>query len=365
MPKPRAKKKAHAKTVRESLKHHFIPHEGNNYHPHIFHSKRTIFYSFFFIAIKVFVIGYAALLPIQAYMAPDVLTAQANKILALTNDVRAKDGLHALDRAALLDRSAEARASDMAENGYFSHTGPNGHTLGYFMKLTDHRYVNTGENLALGFLTAEEVVDAWVKSPSHYANLVDADFKEFGIGIGEGMYEGGATIFIAEHFGDPISLETQARAAPETDTKETPRVALSQQQAQKTVYTPTPTTSVEGSLTDSNIPPSAPAVVEIAQVATATGIVAGASNSESSSADEWTNAGSTMSSPLEKYVHAKSWFAGFFTVFSVSRWVYMAFLTFFAAALMLSLAIEFRKHHPHAVMKAVGLIGLLVVLWRF
>jgi len=366
MPRPHEKKKAHTKTVRASLKHHFIPHKGNNYHPHIFHSKRAIFYSVFFIAIKVFVVGYAVFLPSQAYMAPDVLTAQASRILALTNDLRTEKGLHTLMRATPLDTSASARTLDMVEKGYFSHTGPDGHTLSYFMKLTGHKYITAGENLALGFKTADEVVDAWVKSPTHYENLIDPNFKEFGIGIGEGAYNGADTIFIAEHFGEPISSEaTSTPVATTTGTKEASRVALAPRQAQIVVPIPTLTPPVSGSLADSSIPSSTLAMDEIVQASTATGIVAGVSDRESPFVDEWTNDGTNVSSPWEKYAHAKSWFAGFFTVFSVSHWVYMAFLFFFVAALMLSLAIEFRKHHPHAVMKAAGLIGLLFVLWKF
>jgi hypothetical protein len=84
---------------------------------------------------------------------------------------------------------------------------------------------------------------------------------------------------------------------------------------------------------------------------------------EIATADEWMNAG-TRPSPLDTYVHAKSWFDGFFTVFSVSSWTYAAFLNFFAGALAFSLAIEFRRHYPNAVMKAAELIALLLVLWK-
>lgn len=378
MTKSRLKKKGHARTVRESLKHHFVPHAENNYHPQIFHSKRAIFYSLFFIAIKAFVIGFSVFLPFEAYMASDVLTAQANKILALTNDVRVKEGIPTLDRVVLLDQTASARALDMAENGYFSHAGPDGHTFAYFMKATNHRYVTSGENLAMGFQTANEVVDAWIKSPGHYENLIEPEFKEFGIGISEGVYDGASTIFIAEHFGDLISLQKESvPTTTDTGAKEYVQVASAPQQTPTTVtatmviplkeapsVSPTALTQVADALP--TIVSSTPIVIETHGGSTGTvlGVAAiDTSDHEPPPIRHTINAG--IASPLVRYSQAKSWFSGFTTVFSVSSWVYAAFLIFFAAALAFSLMLEFRKHHPHAIARAVGMIGLLFVLWKF
>jgi uncharacterized protein YkwD len=334
-----------------SLKRHFIPHEGNHYHPHIFHTKRAIFYSGFFVAIKIFVIVYAVTLPVQAYTAPDVLAAQAEKILALTNGVRKNGGTAPLARAEILDRTAGARSSDMAENGYFGHSGPNGHTLGYFMKQTGGRYVETGENLAEGFSTAEDVVAAWTKSPSHYANLIASDFDDFGIGISEGIYEGSPTIFIAEHFGEKVKVkgpdsEVGSREGIGAKPSNGGTPSLSAEAGQRA------TSTTEGNATSTMIE--------------TTGTVLGiTSENVGSASPSLSNAGTTRSAPLDRYVFAKSWFSGVVSVFSASRWIYLASLVFFAAALSLSLAIEFRRHHPHAVLKAAGLMALLILLLRF
>src|SRR5512133_226901 len=99
-------------SIKHALKHHFIPHKGNNYHPHVLHLKRAIFYGSFLTAIKAFAIAFAVLLPTEAFLAPDVLAAQGQKIIELTNSVRREQGLTELDKNAVLIRSATMKAED-------------------------------------------------------------------------------------------------------------------------------------------------------------------------------------------------------------------------------------------------------------
>lgn len=338
------RKKMRAKSLKGRMKDHFLPHVGNDYHPHVFHMKRVIGYSAFFVLIKIALIGYAVGLPFAAYTAPDILTAQANKILALTNDHRKMNGLTELVRADALDRSASARTLDMANKGYFSHNGPEGHTFAYFMKMTDGRYVTGGENLAEGFQTAEEIVDAWEKSPTHEANLIDPNFKESGVGISEGEYNGHPTIFVTEHFGVPLSVITNL-----TDTQSTKTVTKYQSNTLSEVA-------------------ASPSLQELEKQTTSSTAVAGISESikiENEPSISLTNAELIKSNPWHAYLFAKSWFSGTINVFSTAGWIYIGCFIFLAFALILSLSIEFRKHHPQAVLKAVGMITLLVVLWRW
>jgi hypothetical protein len=80
---------------------------------------------------------------------------------------------------------------------------------------------------------------------------------------------------------------------------------------------------------------------------------------------EWVHPKIVSPSPWQKYTNAKSWFSGFISVFSVSSWVFLTFLLFFAGALTLSLILEVKKLHWHVLPKASLLIALLFVLWRF
>ncbi|MFA5129651.1 MAG: CAP domain-containing protein [Patescibacteria group bacterium] len=471
-------------SIKHALKQHFIPHEGNNFHPHFLHFKRAVFYSAFFIAIKAFLVIVAVGLPIQAYLAPDVLAGQTNKIMALTNNVRKGKGLPVLREASVLDTTAYQKAADMAENGYFSHTGPNGHTLSYFLKNAGYKYSTAGENLAMGFSDAESVMSAWMKSPTHYANLIDPDFQEFGVGIEEGLYDGTDTVFVAQHFGRPlvsapvapsveIASANQNAGAPKIVAKPasapsvapakkpTAPVAIAKaepkaevQSPQSVDFSPILTSSIIASnatttiqqlnnpaiqQSSSTIPSNASTTVLAAiqppfiyqrdmsyvrwsdiqggktgldihlvvlgnissadvsveghvihlafdsqqqayigslilpqksdalfrTVVSPTVTIKTADGSAYTDAIDWENPKIVSASPWQTYMQAKGWFSVVPSVFSISHWVYFAFLVLFSLALAVSIFIKIHKHHPHVILQTLGLIGLLAVMWKF
>lgn len=191
----------HVRRAHRTLKKYFIPHKGNKYHPHALHTKHTLLYAVLFTILKVVLIIVAVLVPAEAFIAPDVLADQAVKIIARTNQVRVEQGLPELKVSSLLVRSANAKAMDMGQKEYFSHVSPDGHRLGYFLARAGYPYIEAGENLAMGFSDADGAMNGWMKSPTHYANLVDAQFHDFGVGIEGGIYQGKPTVFVAQHFG--------------------------------------------------------------------------------------------------------------------------------------------------------------------
>ncbi|MBT3369059.1 MAG: hypothetical protein HN416_18090, partial [Nitrospina sp.] len=84
---------------------------------------------------------------------------------------------------------------------YFSHISPENKNVASFLREVGYDYKVAGENLAMGFTTAEEVVQAWKDSPTHYANIIDGEFNDFGIGIETGKYNKIPTVYVAAHFG--------------------------------------------------------------------------------------------------------------------------------------------------------------------
>lgn len=208
------KKRTHLATLARTLKHHFVPHAGNDYHPHALRTKWALVYGGALLATKALVVVYALALPVTAFLAPDVLAGQQAKIITLSNAVREEKGLPPLALASKLTNSAQSKADDMAANGYFSHQSPAGHGLSFFLGKADYKYSSAGENLAMGFSDAAAVVDGWVRSPKHYANLVDPDFQQFGVGVEEGEYGGKPTVFVAQHFGTPLALAPDAPQLP-------------------------------------------------------------------------------------------------------------------------------------------------------
>ena len=196
----------HPLIMKRICQKYFIPHAGNNYNPHVLHTKRALFYGALFLSMKLILALMVLALPLEVYVLPDVLALEQKRIVEMTNSVRADLGLKKLAVAPTLDKSAQAKANDMATNEYFSHTSPSGKTVRDFMRQAGYRYSVAGENLAMGFTTAEDVVNAWIQSPTHYANLVDTDYADFGIGLESGVYAGEQTVFVAEHFGSPSAL---------------------------------------------------------------------------------------------------------------------------------------------------------------
>lgn len=121
--------------------------------------------------------------PSQAPQATEAsASVEVQQVLKETNAYRAENGLAPLALHQSLTKVAQQKATDMAKNRYFSHTSP---TLGSpfdQMKAAGISYRRAAENIAMGQRSAEEVVDAWMKSPGHRANILDRNLTHIGIG---------------------------------------------------------------------------------------------------------------------------------------------------------------------------------------
>lgn len=183
------------------LRDYFIPNKYNNYRPKALKPKRLFFYGISALIMKIIVIATVSALPLVAFFSPDYVSQEAKKIVVLTNELRQSLNLNLLQENTQLTQSAIWKAQDMAVKQYFAHMGPDGMKLTNWLNKSNYDYKFGGENLAMGFSNAEDVMSAWYKSPSHYNNIIDPDFNEIGVGISTGMYNNMETIFIAQHFG--------------------------------------------------------------------------------------------------------------------------------------------------------------------
>lgn len=105
-----------------------------------------------------------------------------NKVLDLTNQFRAQNGLGALKLNSELNAAAQNHSQDMAVNDYFSHTGKNGSQPWDRAKVVGYEAQTMGENIAAGYNTPEAVVQGWIDSPGHRANLLNSKYTELGVG---------------------------------------------------------------------------------------------------------------------------------------------------------------------------------------
>jgi len=126
-------------------------------------------------------------------------------VVTLTNNERQALAEPPLSRNQILDRAATLKAEDMAANGYFAHNSPDGVTPWHWFQEVGYVYAHAGENLAVYFSDSDEVVKAWMNSPTHRANIVNATYQEIGIGTSKGRYQGHDTVFVVQLFGTPAA----------------------------------------------------------------------------------------------------------------------------------------------------------------
>ena len=105
-----------------------------------------------------------------------------------------------------LNEIAERRLKDMFEKQYFAHNSPTGENAGSLAKEIDYKYIATGENIARGsFENDQELVQAWMDSPGHRANILNQSFTEIGVAVDKGAWEGRETWIGVQIFGKPLS----------------------------------------------------------------------------------------------------------------------------------------------------------------
>ncbi len=124
-------------------------------------------------------------------------------IVSETNDERGAEDLPPLVRNPILDQAASMKAAHMAEHQYFAHFSPDGVSPWHWFDQAEYPFVHAGENLAVYFTDSSEIVDAWMDSPTHRANILNGSYQEIGIGIAQGEYDGYETVYVVQLFGTP------------------------------------------------------------------------------------------------------------------------------------------------------------------
>ncbi len=123
-----------------------------------------------------------------------------------TNIQRQKNNLPSLKENSLLDKAALAKVKDMFAGQYFEHISPNGKGPGGLADDVGYDYIAIGENLALGNFKDDFVlVDAWMHSPGHRANILNGKYQEIGVAVLKGTFEGKTTWLAVQEFGKPAS----------------------------------------------------------------------------------------------------------------------------------------------------------------
>ena len=111
------------------------------------------------------------------------------QVIDLINEIRIKNGLSPLTENTALSRCAKAKSQDMHDKRYFSHQSPTYGSPFDMMKQFGITYRTAGENIAMGQSTPQAVVNAWMNSEGHRANILNASFTQIGMGyVADGHY---------------------------------------------------------------------------------------------------------------------------------------------------------------------------------
>ena len=110
-------------------------------------------------------------------------TSFQNEVVRLVNVERAKNSLSALTADSLLMKTATVKSQDMASNNYFSHTSPTYGSPFDLMKKMGVTYRSAGENIAMGQTSPAQVMDGWMNSSGHRANILNSSYTKIGVGV--------------------------------------------------------------------------------------------------------------------------------------------------------------------------------------
>jgi len=138
-----------------------------------------------------------------------------SKIIQETNLQRQQNGnLPALVENAILNKVASAKANDMFVKQYFEHVSPEGVGPGDLAQKYGYDYIVEGENLILGnFESEKQVVQDWMDSPGHRANILNNRYTQIGVAVVKGTYKGQTVWIGVQEFGLPLSSCSQPSAA--------------------------------------------------------------------------------------------------------------------------------------------------------
>lgn len=184
-----------------------VPGKHNKYRPYGLRHPVLAILSIFIIFSKITAVALLAVTPETAYLS----TITAPFLIDQTNASRREAGLPALSPNSLLSQSARLKGEDMLKNGYFAHTSPSGITPWKWFDQAGYNYVYAGENLAIDFSIGEDVHNAWMASAGHRQNILSTRYRDIGIAVVSGEFNGRTTTIVVQHFG---SLTTNISTTP-------------------------------------------------------------------------------------------------------------------------------------------------------
>jgi uncharacterized protein YkwD len=322
--------------MRKVLKHYFVPHEDNEYAPHFFRDTCFTFLAMIIIAL------------LSLSMAGSFVASRtgllgaiyASVLVDLANKDRGDTKLGTLSINPLLEKAASLKVDDMVSKSYFAHKSPEGLTPWYWFNKANYSFIYAGENLAINFTESDAVNNAWMASPGHRANILNANFTEVGIAVKEGVYNGNNTIFVVQMFGKP-SLAIK-KEAPKAVVVEKPKTVITKENVQ---IVPAPVVKGES--------------VKIINEVTSTDGTQSLLVVKNTEVEENIELVSDMT-PVKENQKYSTWFERLFMRTPlIIKYIYFGLGAIVALAVLLLIGVEIKHQHPKSI--AYGLFLLLII----
>lgn len=221
-----------------------IPHERNGYRPKALHHRSVHTILLFVVLVKIGLLSVLfTLYPNLARFDQDIQSGTYN----LINQYRVEKGSQPLAVNHYLEEAALLKGQDMLASSYFSHFGPDGKKPWQWLDPGQYSFKAMGENLAMDFLSANSVVRAFQKSPSHDRNLLNTAYTEVGVVVLNGYLDGHTTNLMVVFFASPkaSAIVATSPTTPESTAPVESQVVVKTPQTTPPTSTQTTTTVTE------------------------------------------------------------------------------------------------------------------------
>lgn len=241
--------------IKNKIRDFFIPSLQNQLSPYSLRYGTLIFIALLSIGIELAFYAYVNVAFKQNLLLGNIINSiqttvadvLPDVIIEETNNSRLANNEKPLETSRQLALAAKLKVEDMVKNNYFSHQGPDGSMAWNWMDKVNYSYAYAGENLAVNFFDAKDVVKAWMTSPTHRENILNNHYTEIGVAAARGIYQGKETVFVVQMFGSTVSPDVPVKnyaqqTTPSETKKAAPVVSLNKNQ-KKIASTTTASTS--------------------------------------------------------------------------------------------------------------------------
>ena len=345
------------------IKDLFVPSEANDFQPYFLRMRiAAALLAVVFVIEGLFLAHTLLILPTNNFFAAIFATVLVDE----TNQSRMTQNLGKLASNPALERAAQMKADDMAAKSYFAHNAPDGKTPWYWFDQAGYDYAAAGENLAVNFTDSKDVTQAWLASPTHRANIMNANYTEIGIASAHGTYKGKEAIFVVQEFGRPSLIARETAIASTSVDKVVTLITQSEKSIVKATLTKNVASTQPKTTTATDTLTTNPVRTPVAQTSPAldralnstTSVVAGAASEKLSIA----SVVAPIDSPILTSVHPSFFEQMVASPRQTSTMIYLILAAILTFALGLAIFIKIRIQHPHLIANGILLIAVLGAL---